>query len=43
MIEAQQAIWDQTPVDRQRAFLPQDKAPALLRRMIAQRIADERT
>jgi phenylpropionate dioxygenase-like ring-hydroxylating dioxygenase large terminal subunit len=43
MIEAQQAIWDQTPPDRQRAFLPQDKAPALLRRMIAQRLADERT
>jgi vanillate O-demethylase monooxygenase subunit len=42
MIEAQQAIWDQTPLERQRAFLPQDKAPALLRRMIAQRLADER-
>jgi vanillate O-demethylase monooxygenase subunit len=42
MIEAQAAIWDQTPGDRERAFLPQDKAPALFRRMIASRLADER-
>ncbi len=41
MIEAQQKIWDRTPPDRQKAFLPQDKAPALLRRMIASRLADE--
>jgi vanillate O-demethylase monooxygenase subunit len=43
IIEAQQAIWDQTPADHERAFLPQDRAPALFRRMVASRLADERT
>ncbi len=42
MIEAQQRVWNRTPADRQRAFIPQDHAPALFRRMIAQRLAEER-
>lgn len=41
MIEAQQAIWSRTPPDRQKAFLPQDKAPAMFRRLIASRIKAE--
>ena len=41
MIEAQQRIWDLTPPDRPKAFLPQDKAPAQFRRLIARRLAQE--
>lgn len=41
MIEAQQRVWDATPPDRRKAFLPQDKAPALFRRLIARRLAAE--
>ena len=41
MIEAQQRIWTLTPSDRPRAFVPQDKAPAMFRRMIAKRLAEE--
>ncbi len=41
MIEGQQAIWDVTPPDRTKAFIAQDKAPAIFRRLIARRIADE--
>ncbi len=42
IIEGQQAIWNQTPPERQKAFIPQDQAPAMFRRMLAQRLADER-
>jgi len=42
MIEAQQRIWNLTPADRPKAFIPQDKAPAIFRRMIDKRIAAER-
>lgn len=38
MIEAQQRIWNATPFVRQKAFLPQDKAPAMFRRLIASRL-----
>lgn len=41
IIEAQQRVWNVTPAERRKAFIPQDKAPALLRRMIARRIAGE--
>jgi vanillate O-demethylase monooxygenase subunit len=41
MIEAQQKIWDMTPEDRKRAFIPQDKAPSVFRRMIKKRIEAE--
>ena len=41
MIEAQQKIWDLTPPERQKAFIPQDKAPAHFRRLVARRIAEE--
>jgi phenylpropionate dioxygenase-like ring-hydroxylating dioxygenase large terminal subunit len=42
MIEAQQRIWNLTP-ERPKSFLPQDQGPAMFRRMIAQRLAEERT
>ncbi|HTO55892.1 MAG TPA: aromatic ring-hydroxylating dioxygenase subunit alpha [Myxococcota bacterium] len=41
MIEAQQAIWKATSPEQPRGFIPQDQGPALFRRMIAQRLADE--
>lgn len=41
MIEGQQRIWDDTPADRQKAFLVQDKAPFQFRRLIARRLALE--
>ena len=41
MIEAQQKIWDLTPPDRQKAFIPQDKGPAQFRRLVARRLAME--
>ncbi len=43
MIEAQQAIWRETPPDRPKAAIPQDHAPALFRRMLVQRLAEERS
>jgi vanillate O-demethylase monooxygenase subunit len=42
IIEGQQRVWNETPPERPKAFLPQDQAPALFRRMIAQRLAEER-
>jgi vanillate O-demethylase monooxygenase subunit len=41
MIEAQQRIWDLTPPDRKRLFLPQDKALARFRRLVDCRLALE--
>jgi phenylpropionate dioxygenase-like ring-hydroxylating dioxygenase large terminal subunit len=41
MIEAQERIWQRTPPERARAAIPQDHAPALFRRMIAERLARE--
>ena len=41
MIEAQQRIWDLTSEDEPKAFIPQDKGPALFRRLIARRIREE--
>ena len=38
IIEAQQGIWDLTSEDTPNAFIPQDKAPAMIRRMIEERI-----
>jgi vanillate O-demethylase monooxygenase subunit len=42
MIEAQQRVWNRTPADRKKAFIVQDKAPAMFRRLIEQRLVDER-
>jgi phenylpropionate dioxygenase-like ring-hydroxylating dioxygenase large terminal subunit len=41
MIEAQQAVWRDTPSDRPKGFVPQDQGPARFRRLVAQRLADE--
>jgi vanillate O-demethylase monooxygenase subunit len=41
IIEGQQKIWDLTPEARKKAFIPQDKAPAMFRRMINKRIKEE--
>lgn len=41
MIEAQQEIWDRTPLNRPRAYIAQDKAPAIFRRLIERRIMAE--
>jgi vanillate O-demethylase monooxygenase subunit len=41
MIEAQQKIWDQTPAGHPMAFIPQDKGPAIIRRLIAARLRQE--
>ncbi len=41
MIEAQQRIWALTPLDRRKVFLPQDRAPAQFRNLIARRLAQE--
>ena len=41
MIEAQQLIWNQTEADQPKIFLPQDKAPAMFRRLIERRISEE--
>lgn len=41
MIEAQQKIWDMTPESEPKAFIEQDKAPAMLRRMIKARLREE--
>ena len=42
MIEAQQSVWDITPADAPKAFIAQDKAPALFRRLIEKRLEDEK-
>lgn len=41
IIEAQQKIWNDTPADRKKLFIPQDKGPALFRKLIEQRLAAE--
>ena len=41
MIEAQQKIWNATPPDRAKAFIPQDTGPAHFRRLVARRLAAE--
>jgi vanillate O-demethylase monooxygenase subunit len=41
IIEAQQRIWNMTPPSRQKAFIPQDKAPSMFRRKISSLLAEE--
>lgn len=41
IIEAQQVIWNVTPPERPKSFIAQDKAPAIFRRLISRRIAEE--
>jgi vanillate O-demethylase monooxygenase subunit len=41
IIEAQQKVLNETPADRKKAFIPQDKAPAMFRKMIEERLAAE--
>jgi phenylpropionate dioxygenase-like ring-hydroxylating dioxygenase large terminal subunit len=41
IIEAQQEVWKRTPPERRMAAIPQDQAPAMFRRMVAQRLAEE--
>lgn len=41
MIEAQQGIWNITDENEPKAFIAQDKAPALFRRMIEKRLQEE--
>ena len=41
IIEAQQKIWDITPENAPKAFIEQDKAPAIFRRMIKERLQKE--
>jgi vanillate O-demethylase monooxygenase subunit len=41
MIEAQQKIWDLTPSDRPKHFMPQDKAPFMMRQLMARLIDEE--
>lgn len=41
IIEAQQKIWDLTPPDRAKLFLPQDKGPFLMRQLMQKLIAAE--
>jgi phenylpropionate dioxygenase-like ring-hydroxylating dioxygenase large terminal subunit len=41
MIEAQQRIWNVTPQEKQKAFIPQDKAPSMMRRKISNLLAEE--
>ena len=42
IIEAQQRIWDLTPADHPKLFLPQDKAPHLMRQLMNRLIREER-
>ena len=42
IIEGQQRIWDATPSDRRKTFLPQDKAPFQFRKLIERRLVAER-
>ncbi len=41
MIEAQQRIWDLTPGGNEMLFLPQDKGPFLMRKLLARLIASD--
>lgn len=41
IIEAQQRIWNLTPPDRAKLFLPQDKGPHMMRQLMRKRIAAE--
>ncbi len=41
MIEAQQRIWNLTPANKKTLFLPQDKGPFMMRRMMEKFIASE--
>ena len=41
MIEAQQRIWDLTPTSDEMLFLPQDKGPFLMRKMLARLLHTE--
>ncbi len=41
LIEAQQRVWDTTPVGTPKVYLLQDKAPVLFRRMMSKLIDDE--
>lgn len=41
MIEAQQKIWNITPDDAPKAFIPQDKGPIMFRKMIAAKLKEE--
>jgi len=41
MIEAQSKVWSITPEIEPKAFIEQDKAPAILRRMIDQKLRKE--
>ena len=41
IIEAQQRIWDLTPPDKKMAFLPQDKAPQMMRRLLNRLVQQE--
>lgn len=41
MIEAQQKIWDLTPPEQAKLFLPQDKGPFLMRRLMEKLIREE--
>ncbi|MBX9662650.1 aromatic ring-hydroxylating dioxygenase subunit alpha [Novosphingobium sp.] len=41
MIEGQQRILDQTAADRDYGFIPQDKGPAIIRRLISARLRKE--
>jgi vanillate O-demethylase monooxygenase subunit len=41
MIEGQQRIWNVTSAEQPKAFIPADKAPAMFRRIISNRLADE--
>ena len=43
MIEAQQRMWNISPQDTPKAFIAQDKAPAIFRRMIEKQLSAEQT
>ena len=42
IIEAQQRIWDLTPVAEKKVFLPQDRGPAMMRSIMEKLITEER-
>ncbi len=41
MIESQQKIWNLSDPDQKKAFIPNDKAPNMIRKLILKRIAEE--
>ncbi len=41
MIESQQKIWNRTPQDKKKSFLPNDKAPSMFRKLVAKCIEEE--